>query len=525
MGSTLWTQFARQARSLAHCRSGNATLLLALAMPVLIGGTGLGVDVSNWYLWKRELQFAVDQGAIAAAWAKSKSPTGSAYLTRATQEYESNLALTKDMDSGPTIKLEDYDGGTDNSIQVTASATGSLPFTSFLLGGSTTISALAQAIYEPGNVFDPCIVALDPSADRAIWFHGGPTVRSHCGIGAMSDSSSAIAFEGEPGVYEIGFAVTAGEIDDIHGQTSNANVVEGFNELYDPFESLTPPDNPTPRQYACGQSQYSGDRTVIVTTTYSYHTGTNTKSLSPYPSYPEPKQGGTTTTVTTGLSFNGEPQNSSGTVDKYVEVAGKGNNKVWEMETSVTQTRYSNVQLVASAGQQMPGTYASMDISCDTTLAPGVYVIDGGSLTIEAQHELSGSGVMIVLKNGAGIRTAGGAEVNLTAMTHSQLLAAGIPADDAEKMLGMLVFEDPSSPGNSRNQITGNSSSSYNGIVYLPKSNLVMLGTAKGTSQCLTVAARRVEIGGTADLSSMCPDATTPLHSIASQDTAVRLVK
>src|SRR3546814_4261282 len=71
-----------------------------------------------WYLWKRELQFAVDQAAIAAAWAKSEAPAGTTYVSRGRQEYENNLSLVADFDSGPTITLEDYDGGTDNSVQV-----------------------------------------------------------------------------------------------------------------------------------------------------------------------------------------------------------------------------------------------------------------------------------------------------------------------------------------------------------------------------------------------------------------------
>ena len=525
MGLPLVKKLANLARTLAHCRSGNVTLLLALAMPVLIGGTGLGVDVSNWYLWKRELQFAVDQGAIAAAWAKAHNESSTAYLTRATQEYEANLALTRNMDSGPAISLVDYDGGTDNSIQVAASATGSLPFTSFLLGHSTTIAVRAQAIYEPGNMFDPCLIALHRTAGNAMWFHGGPSVNSHCGIGALSSASNAISFDGSPGVYNIGFAVTAGEIDDRHGHTNNATVVEGFTDLYDPFESLTPPTNTTPREYTCGSSLYTGDMKVITTTEYSYHTGSNRNKLTPYQGYPTPKPGGTTTTTTTGLSFNDLPQDSTVTLDSYTEVSGKGNNKVWEKETNVTVTLFTNLQLVAKAGEQLPGTYSSMNISCDTTLAPGVYVIDGGMLSIAAQHELSGTGVMIVLKNGAGIQTSGGSEVNLTAMNGTQLLAAGVPSADVDRMLGMLVFEDRNSPGSSSNRITGNSSSSYNGIIYLPKSSLVMLGNARGISQCLTIAASTIEIGGTADLGSMCPTATSPRHSIASQDTTVRLVK
>ena len=513
------------AQRLTHCRSGNATLMLALTMPVLIGGAGVGIDISHWYLWKRELQFAVDQGAIAAAWAKAQDEDSADYLTRALQEYEANLALTRDLDTGPTITLEDYDGGTDNSIQVSASATGKLPFTSFMLNRRTTIGVRAQAIYEPGTTFDPCLIALDPTAARSMWFHGGPTVTAKCGIGALSTAANSISFEGAQGDYDIGFAATAGEVSDPHGHMHNAAVIEGVDNLVDPFAELEPPDNSTQRTYQCGETQYSGDRTIRVETSYSYRIGPNPNNSSEYSGYPNPKQGGITTTVTTGLSFNGEPQDNTATHHSYREVSGKGNNKIWEKETSVTQTRYSNLQLVATAGQQLPGTYASMNISCDTTLAPGVYVIDGGMLSIESQYELSGTGVMIVLKNGAGIKTAGGAEVNLTAMDQTQLQNAGVPAEDLERMEGLLIFEDPDSPGNDRNRLTGNSSSSYNGTIYLPKSNLVLVGNPRGATQCVTIAARTLEIGGTASLSSMCPDATTPRHSLASQDETVRLIR
>jgi uncharacterized membrane protein len=58
---------------LTGCTSGNATLIVALGMPMLIGGAGLGVDVAQWYMWKRELQFAVDQAAIAGAWARAET--------------------------------------------------------------------------------------------------------------------------------------------------------------------------------------------------------------------------------------------------------------------------------------------------------------------------------------------------------------------------------------------------------------------------------------------------------------------
>ena len=41
--------------------------MTALALPALIGGTGLGVEVSYWYLTQRSMQNAADSAAIAAA--------------------------------------------------------------------------------------------------------------------------------------------------------------------------------------------------------------------------------------------------------------------------------------------------------------------------------------------------------------------------------------------------------------------------------------------------------------------------
>lgn len=48
-------------------RSGSVVTVTALAMPVLIGATGLGMEVSYWYFSQRSMQNAADSAAIAAA--------------------------------------------------------------------------------------------------------------------------------------------------------------------------------------------------------------------------------------------------------------------------------------------------------------------------------------------------------------------------------------------------------------------------------------------------------------------------
>jgi len=57
----------RALRKLRQDHGGNTALLVALGMPALVGGAGLAVDTAQWYVWKRELQHAVDQSAMGAA--------------------------------------------------------------------------------------------------------------------------------------------------------------------------------------------------------------------------------------------------------------------------------------------------------------------------------------------------------------------------------------------------------------------------------------------------------------------------
>ena len=72
-------------------------MMVALGLPMLIGGAGFGTDMAQWYMWKRELQFAVDQAALGGAWAKASNPTAvqTTYLVRARQEYDANLSVVK----------------------------------------------------------------------------------------------------------------------------------------------------------------------------------------------------------------------------------------------------------------------------------------------------------------------------------------------------------------------------------------------------------------------------------------------
>lgn len=105
--------------------SGKASVLMALVRPLLIRGSGLAVDTAQWYMEymeKREVQFAVDQAALAGAWARTQHASKFSFTARAAQEYRINLVTTQNFASAPAIWLADYAGGSQNSAIVSATA-------------------------------------------------------------------------------------------------------------------------------------------------------------------------------------------------------------------------------------------------------------------------------------------------------------------------------------------------------------------------------------------------------------------
>lgn len=517
-------------RELGESTSGNAMMLVAMGAPVLLGATGFAVDTAQWYLWKRELQYAADQAALAGAWARGNGDVGTEYQTRATQEFSANIAVTTNYSTLDSSNLEDFAGGTDNSVVVTASTEGTLPFAKYILGGSTTVRVRAQATYETVDEWTACLLALDPDASEALLFHGGPFVDAGCGVGAISNADDAIAINGNSGTYNVGWAISGGGIDDQHGNFAegSAEVVENLTDLFDPFADLEAPDNPTSRNLSCGNNAttWTADATTTVEVGYNYYRGNNANSAVAYDGYADAKGDTTETTTSTGQTYTSEPTGSDSTVtsNKY-SIDGSGQNKIFEETVTRTVISYSNIVMtMPNNDEQQPGTYGGFNISCDTTLASGIYVIDGGQLNVNAQYSLTGSGVMFVLKNGAGIQINGGAEINLSPMNAAQLEALGMPAEQAEGLAGMLIFEDRDSAGNTGNSINGNASTNLNGVVYLPNSHMALSGSMSGTSECLMIASATLSIGGSASLSTFCPAGEVSEIVVGMGGTRVRLV-
>ncbi len=517
----------------ANCRSGNATLLVALGMPVLIGGAGLGVDVTQWYMWKRELQFAVDQAAVAGAWAAAESETEGTYQLRAQQEFAANLSVVEGFSSEPDVRLADFAGGSDNSVAVSATASKELPFSSFLTGSSSSVYAYAQASFEEGVTFTSCLIATDLDDTGAITIGGNAVLTASCGMAALSTDDLSIKVNGNPEI-QAGWILSAGGIDEWLKNNTDDVIMEYMTGLYDPFAELDPP-NPTEsrisRTYSCsGESDTTfADVDIRTRTEYSYWQGPNQNNLEPWENPEGLESSDVSSSDDDVLVANGTVAGTTVTEEVvWRDLGGKGQKKKWQRRELRKTTTYSDVRVLegGQAGNVRPGTYTNIHIGCDTAFAPGVYIIDGGSLRINGQHEVSGAGVMFVLYNGASIVINGGADVNLTAMAASDLMAAGVSPEDANALAGMLVFEDRDGPGagNNGQRINGNANTILNGTMYFPASEVFFAGTAGVTSQCLMIAARNITLTGTTDMQTFCPAGSNEDTTVVSTASKVRLV-
>ena len=147
-----------------------------------------------------------------------------------------------------------------------------------------------------------------------------------------------------------------------------------------------------------------------------------------------------------------------------------------------------------------PGCYSGMDLKGTVTLSPGVYYIDGSSLSFGSQANVTGNGVTFILTSAtaatspssiAQIDMNGGATLNLT-------------APSTGPFTGVLVYQHRNAPLTSQH-INGNSSSRIDGAFYMPATELTFNGNAGMEVQCLRLVARRVNFSGNSNLTNTCP--------------------
>jgi Flp pilus assembly protein TadG len=137
-----------------------------------------------------------------------------------------------------------------------------------------------------------------------------------------------------------------------------------------------------------------------------------------------------------------------------------------------------------------PGTYCSgMSLSGNVTLDPGVYVVQG-NLKINANANISGSGVTIFMSGSSTISMNGNATVTLSAPTSGTYS-------------GVLFYGDRTGTA-AQSTFNGTANSLLTGAIYFPRQQVNYLGNFSGVNGCTQVVADTIQWSGNSTINQDC---------------------
>jgi hypothetical protein len=150
-----------------------------------------------------------------------------------------------------------------------------------------------------------------------------------------------------------------------------------------------------------------------------------------------------------------------------------------------------------SSATLSPGVYCGgISIVSDSTVTfeSGLYVLDGGGLSIGAQATATGADVSFFLTQNSGtndnVSIQAGGTVSLSAPTIGYFPNGN----------GILFFHDRNSPSNVTHDLTGGSTAHLDGIIYFPNQDLNYSGGATHADSPVMIIARSVSFSGNSRL-------------------------
>ena len=425
-------------RKLWHNKRGNAIVIAAASLPMIVGAAGLASDTIQWTLWKRQLQRAADSGAIAGVYTRLKTNTQQAVTDAVTHDEGLNLHTWMALQAAPTVTLLADSGQMRSRVQVQYQIKQSLPFSSMFMTAAPTITATATAASVPGGG-EYCVIGLDPSAKATgVNISGGtyldlgdcslianstnPTTAANNGTNSASGGSAST-------VKAASLAAAGGVNYSSNWQVQNYNPYS--SPVDDPFESLK--NNIPTNSSACNKTgvSISGNGTTNRATGANADTAGQIVCLSGNQSIKGNVTLGPATYVLDAGNLTMNTTGASLTCDGC----------------TIILTNFSN-----------PASTGSVNMT-------------GGSLDLKPPRP-------ILDTNG-----------NVTGTIGNQTWK------------GVVLYQDPRATDDGKltspeNKINGNSSTSLQGVVYFGNQSLEYVGGGKNVAACLQVVAKRVTFSG-----------------------------
>jgi hypothetical protein len=391
------TRWAATAARLWHDCSGVTAIITALAAIVLVGFTGLAIDVVVWELTQHKMQGAADAAALAG----SIAAQGNQNVTDAADAMAASYGFANGQNGTSVTVTYPYLG---NEVEVVISQPQPQFFSRLFLRTAPTVRVQAAANL-PARSGTMCVLALGGSGydtGNASFSGNGTVDLSNCDLYNNSNDPSSTQLGGHAtldarnlylaGDYTVGGSAT------LSLTGAAATYVQPAS---DPYAGMS-----IPSYSGCNQTNYS---------------------LSP---------------------------NQSATIS--------------------------------------PGVYCGgMDIKGTLIFNPGVYILDGGGFTANAQASITGTGVTIILTSSTGssygtITINGGATISLSAPT------TGATA-------GIVLWVDKNASYGATDKINGGSSQNINGVMYLPSQQVSFIGGSSQSTTCAQLIALTVSFSGNSD--------------------------
>jgi hypothetical protein len=160
-----------------------------------------------------------------------------------------------------------------------------------------------------------------------------------------------------------------------------------------------------------------------------------------------------------------------------------------------------------------PGVYCNgigvSGVGVLASLNPGLYVLDGGGLSVSGGSNIQGTGITFYNTHGATsyepIVVSGGSDTSLSA-----------PASGTYE--GILFFEDRSITSVAQNTLSGASTATFQGALYFLNSPLVFSGGSSVSTPYAVIVANTLTISGPSTLGSdysSLASATSPARETA----------
>jgi Flp pilus assembly protein TadG len=429
-------------------RFGKTLVAFAVMLPAILGLVGLVIDSGLLMATQRQAQNAADAAAVAAAMDLYRGASG------ATATATANTFLSNNGISGVTLTLN---GGSTNGLN-TPPTTGphagesayveayvTVPIsTTFIqilgVNKSQQVTARAVAGYEPNSSGEGAIV-LNPNAVPGIEFKG---------------NNSQLIVQGSVVVNSEG---------------------GGFDQFGNTVTTL-----------ADGSSPLSGVDAVvthatpsIIATDIQVVGGVDT--LNNFKEYDS--------------AFN-PPYDPSNTQSPVHALSPVASDPLLSLPTpnSSNNSAYTTVWANENADPLQPGIYSSITINGSKTFSPGIYVIEGGNLSIRGSGTVTGSGVMFYFtsngfnaasglpdsNDGSTVPTGGGAGGGTLVMSGNPTVTFTPISDASSPFYGVLFYQrrlNTASP-----TLTGNGSSvNVSGTIYAKWAQFQLAGIGTYNAQ------------------------------------------